>query len=244
KSKWEQTSGLVLLLPHGHEGQGPEHSSARLERFLQLTAFENLRVANCTTSAQYFHLLRRQARLLEIDPRPLIVMSPKSLLRHPLAASTLDQLAEGRFHSVIGDADAEARAEEVTRLLLCSGKVYVDLMASEHRETAEHVALARVEELFPFPAADLQAQIDLYPKLREIVWVQEEPKNMGAWTYMDARLRDLVGDRLTIRYEGRPYRASPAEGYADKHAIEQARIVGAAWQGAEAPRRTKAAKLA
>ncbi len=244
RSKWEQTSGLVMLLPHGYEGQGPEHSSARLERFLQLAAQGNLRVVNCTTSAQYFHLLRRQARLLETDPKPLVVMSPKSLLRHPLASSRLQQLAEGRFLPVIGDEAAEARAEEVTRLLLCSGKVFVDLMASEYREAAEHVALVRVEELYPFPEWELRAQIERYPALQEIVWVQEEPRNMGAWTFVEPRLRELASDRLEVRYEGRPRRASPAEGYADKHAAEQARIVGAAWQGAEAPRRAKAAKRA
>src|SRR5690606_28462158 len=129
--KWKQTSGLVLLLPHGYEGQGPEHSSARPERFLQLAAQGNIRVANCTTSAQYFHLLRRQALLLGRESRPLVVMSPKSLLRHPLAASSLRDLAEGRFQPVIGDPAAESRPEEVTRLLLCSGKIYVDLVAAE-----------------------------------------------------------------------------------------------------------------
>jgi 2-oxoglutarate dehydrogenase E1 component len=161
--KWEQTSGLVMLLPHGYEGQGPEHSSARLERFLQLAAQGNLRVANCTTSAQYFHLLRRQALLLDRDPRPLVVMSPKSLLRHPLAASRLEQLAQGRFHPVLGDDTAEGREDEVTRLLLCSGKVYVDLVGSEHRDGAHHVALARVEELYPLPTGALRAEFQRFP---------------------------------------------------------------------------------
>ncbi len=250
--KWEQTSGLVLLLPHGYEGQGPEHSSARLERFLQLCAEDNLRVANCTTAAQYFHLLRRQAALLKTDPRPLVVMSPKSLLRHPHAAAKAAELAEGRFHPVLRDADAETRADEVTRLLLCSGKVWVDLVGTGDEQRAalaeiegrERVALARVEELYPFPAAELEAAIAGLPALREIVWVQEEPRNMGAWTYAEPRLRALAGGRLPVRYEGRPERASPAEGYAHRHVAEQNRIVRAAWSDAPrpAPVRARAGK--
>ncbi len=240
--KWQQTSGLVLLLPHGYEGQGPEHSSARLERFLQLAAQGNLRVANCTTSAQYFHLLRRQALLLGDAARPLVVMSPKSLLRHPLAASSIRELSEGRFRPVIGDSEAAERADEVTRLLLCSGKVVVDLLGSDRRKEATGVALARVEELYPFPADEIRAEIEKYPALQEIVWVQEEPMNMGAWTFIDPRLRQLVGGSLTIRYEGRPPRASPAEGYMDKHNEEQTRIVRAAWDGAPEPTRKRSSK--
>src|SRR5690606_31424263 len=242
--KWQQTSGLVMLLPHGYEGQGPEHSSARLERFLQLAAQGNLRVANCTTSAQYFHLLRRQALSLGRDARPLIVMSPKSLLRHPIAASHLEDLATGEFRPVIGDPEAEARREEITRLLLCSGKVYADLMAGEERKDAIAVALARVEELYPFPKEELRAQLELYPNLEEVVWVQEEPKNMGAWSFIHPRLLDLVQGTLTVRYEGRPHRASPAEGYADKHAAEQVRIVRAAWEGAPQRRQARQVKRA
>jgi 2-oxoglutarate dehydrogenase E1 component len=232
--KWQQRSGLVFLLPHGYEGQGPEHSSARLERFLQLCAENNLRVANCTTSANYFHLLRRQAAMLHADPRPLVVMSPKSLLRHPLAASGIDQLAQGTFQPVIADASAAERAEGVTRLLLSSGKVYVDLVGSsddQRRERAavpgvERVALGRVEELYPFPAEEIRALAATYPNLREIVWVQEEPRNMGAWTYVGPRLVDALD--VPVRYEGRPDRASPAEGYQHRHQQEQNRIVFAA----------------
>ncbi|MBA4155872.1 MAG: 2-oxoglutarate dehydrogenase E1 component [Gemmatimonadetes bacterium] len=232
--KWGQTSGLVLLLPHGYEGQGPEHSSARLERFLQLAAENNMRVANCTTSAQYFHLLRRQAALLENDARPLVVMSPKSLLRHPLAASHIGQLSAGRFQPVLGDENAENRADAITRLLLCSGKVYVDLVASDAREETENVALGRVEELYPLPEEELKALVASFPALREIVWVQEEPRNMGAWSYMEPRLARLVPDGVELRYEGRPERASPAEGTAERHKMEQDRIVTAAWTGAAA----------
>jgi 2-oxoglutarate dehydrogenase E1 component len=233
--KWEQTSGLVLLLPHGYEGQGPEHSSARLERFLQLAAESNMQVVYPTTAAQYFHLLRRQAALLLHDARPLVVMSPKSLLRHPMAAATLEELAEGRFQRVISDPEAAERADQITRLLLCSGKVYVDLMASEARAEAKHVALARVEELYPFPAKELEELIGSFPALTEIVWVQEEPRNMGAWSYVEPKLRELAGE-LPVRYDGRLERASPAEGSADRHAVEQARITTAAWSGAEAPK--------
>jgi 2-oxoglutarate dehydrogenase E1 component len=237
--KWEQTSGIVMLLPHGYEGQGPEHSSARLERFLQLAAQGNLRVVNCTTAAQYFHLLRRQAALLDREPRPLVVMSPKSLLRHKEAAARLADLTDGQFLPVIGDATAAGREDEVTRLLLCSGKVYVDLIASEKREGSTNVALARVEELYPLPEEQLRAEFARFPSLREIVWVQEEPRNMGAWSFIEPRLRELVDGDFEVRYEGRPYRASPAEGYADRHAVEQARIVDAAWSHAEAPRAAK-----
>lgn len=242
--KWKQTSGLVMLLPHGYEGQGPEHSSARLERFLQLAAQGNLRVANCTTSAQYYHLLRRQAMSLGRSARPLIVLSPKSLLRHPLAASKLEDLANGHFQTVIGDDDAASRPDEITRLLLCSGKVYVDLAGSEFREKSSNVALVRVEELYPFPADEIRAQIEMYPSLREIIWVQEEPRNMGAWTFVAPRLRDIVDPSIPIRYEGRPLRASPAEGYADKHRSEQARLVRAAWEGAPERSRPRQAKRA
>ncbi|HEV2150259.1 MAG TPA: 2-oxoglutarate dehydrogenase E1 component, partial [Longimicrobiaceae bacterium] len=241
--KWEQTSGLVLLLPHGYEGQGPEHSSARLERFLQLSAEDNFRVVNCTTSAQYFHLLRRQAQLLDRDPRPLVVMSPKSLLRHPLAASRLEQLATGHFQCVIRDEDAAGRADQVTRLALCSGKVFADLYTSPLREDARGVALARVEELYPFPAEEIAQLARSFPALQEVVWVQEEPRNMGAWTFVEPRLRAFFAD-LPVRYEGRPDRAAPAEGSAERHAKEQARIVEVAWSGAPAPGKNPAERRA
>jgi 2-oxoglutarate dehydrogenase E1 component len=237
--KWGQTSGLVLLLPHGYEGQGPEHSSARLERYLQLCAQENMRVAYCTTAAQYFHLLRRQAAMLGSDPQPLVVMTPKSLLRHPLAGATLEQLSGGRFHPVLADQPFGGSAEEVTRVLLCSGKVYVDLVGTGDEQRAERlsiegvdrVAVARVEELYPFPAAELRSAIESLPALREVVWAQEEPRNMGAWSFAEPRLRELLGE-LPLTYVGRPERASPAEGYAHRHTAEQARIVRAALSGA------------
>jgi len=239
--KWGQTSGLILLLPHGYEGQGPEHSSARLERYLQLSAQDNLRVANCTTSAQFFHLLRSQAAMLGGEPRPLVVMTPKSLLRHPLAASSLEQLATGRFQPLLVDQPFGGSPEEVTRLVLCSGKLYVDLAGTGDEQRAERlsiegvhrVAVGRVEELYPFPADEIREAMDRFPALQEVVWAQEEPRNMGAWTFVEHRLREVLGD-LPLRYEGRAERASPAEGYAHRHAAEQMRIVRATLSGAPA----------
>ncbi|HEY3232936.1 MAG TPA: 2-oxoglutarate dehydrogenase E1 component [Roseiflexaceae bacterium] len=231
RTKWGQTPALVLLLPHGYEGQGPEHSSARLERFLQLAADDNIRVANCTTAAQYFHLLRRQALLLSSDPRPLVILTPKSLLRHPRAGSSVADLAEGRFQRVIDDPAAREHADEVTRLVLCSGKVYIDLLGARDADAAPGVAVARIEELYSFPAEELRAVIEGYPALHEIVWLQEEPRNMGAWSYIESRLRDLVGGALPILYVGRPESASPAEGALARHAVEQARIIAEALHG-------------
>ncbi len=235
RKKWGQTPNLVLLLPHGYEGQGPEHSSARLERFLQLAADDNIRVANCTTAAQYFHLLRRQALLLSSDPRPLVIMTPKSLLRHPRAGSSLSDLAEGRFQRVIDDQAARARADEITRLVLCSGKVYIDLISAPGYEEATSVAVARVEELYSFPADELREVIGGYPNLREVVWLQEEPQNMGAWTYMEPRLRALLDPSIELCYIGRPPSASPSEGSLALHTVEQARILQEALHGVLEP---------
>ena len=225
----------MLLLPHGYEGQGPEHSSARLERFLQLAAEDNMRVANVTSAAQYFHLLRRQALLLDSDPRPLVVTTPKSLLRHPRAGSSLADLAEGRFQRVIDDPTGRARAEEVTRLVLCTGKVYIDLLGALPTNGANsdygmppNVAVARIEELYSFPADELRAVIAGYPALRELIWLQEEPRNMGAWNYIAPRLREIVDPALPIAYVGRPDSASPAEGALSLHTVEQARIIAEA----------------
>jgi 2-oxoglutarate dehydrogenase E1 component len=232
QAKWGQTSGLVMLLPHGYEGQGPDHSSARLERFLQLAAHDNIRVANCTTAAQYFHLLRAQA-MLKDEQRPLIIMTPKSLLRHPLANAKLEELTEGKFRPVLDDEEGRERAESVERLILCSGKIYTDLMSSEAREEDEVTAVVRIELLYPFPEEDVQAVISGYPNLKEIVWVQEEPKNMGAWAFMEPRLRELVGGKMSLGYVGKPRRPSPAQGSAAFHKKEQAAIVRAAFKGVE-----------
>ena len=239
-AKWRQIPSLVLLLPHGYEGQGPEHSSARLERFLQLAANENIRVVNCTTPAQYFHLLRRQAALLESDPRPLIVMSPKSLLKDLAVASSLAELAEGKFQPVIPDTSAK-RAEQITRLTLCSGKVYVDLIKDPAYAHSEHVAVARVEEIYPFPADEIRSLVHSYPNLKELIWMQEEPENMGAWHFVATRLRDLFS---SLRYVGRAEAASPAEGSKTRHDAEQSRIISdALCDPPELPARRQKASL-
>jgi 2-oxoglutarate dehydrogenase E1 component len=229
QAKWGQTSGLVLLLPHGYEGQGPEHSSARLERFLQLAAHENIRVANLTTAAQYFHLLRCQAALRD-DQRPLIIMTPKSLLRHPMAASDLTDLAEGKFQPVLDDDEARGRTDSVERLILCTGKIYTELVGNDYREEAVDTAVVRIELLYPFPDERVREVIEGYSNLREILWVQEEPKNMGAWTFMEPRLREMTGGEVPIDYVGKPARPSPAQGSARFHKEEHAEIVQGAFE--------------
>ena len=229
RAKWGLTPSLVLLLPHGLEGQGPDHASGRPERFLSLTAITNLRLANCTTAAQYFHLLRRQAALLQTDPLPLLVLTPKSLLRHPLVASSLRDLAEGRFQSVIEDQQARLNPSRVRRLILASGKICVELAAS--RERAEHsdVTICRVEQLYPFPEDDLRTALEGYPQLEEIVWMQEEPRNMGAWEHLKPEIAQLIDGRWPLHYLGRPASASPAEGSAARHNANQAMLIRQAY---------------
>jgi len=220
-SKWKQTSRLTLLLPHGYEGNGPEHSSARLERFLSLAAQQNIRIANPTTAAQYFHLLRRQT----LDPvaRPLIVMTPKGLLRLRDASSTLSELSDGAFQPVLAELGIESG--DVRRLVLCSGKIYYDIVGHEARAGAEGVAVARLEQLYPFPVAAVASLIEAYPALREIVWAQEEPQNMGPWRSTRHRLEEAAPAGVMPSYVGRPWRASPSEGYPTAHLREQDRIV-------------------
>jgi 2-oxoglutarate dehydrogenase E1 component len=234
RAKWGQDSALVLLLPHGYEGQGPEHSSARLERFLQLCAENNLRVAYPTSPAQYYHILRRQAR--QKPRRPLVLMQPKSMLRLPVAMSTLEDLTTGTFQTVIDDPTGASKREQVTRIVCCSGKVYWDLAA---REVPPTVALVRIEELYPWPHAEVAAVVDAYPNVTQVAWVQEEPKNQGAWSYVAPLLRVSAGTALEVPYIGRPERASPAEGYPSDHNAMQARIVDEALQVA-APKRASA----
>jgi 2-oxoglutarate dehydrogenase E1 component len=223
--KWGQQPSLVLLLPHAHEGQGPDHASARPERFLQLAADTNMRIVNCTTAAQYFHLLRRQAALLLTDPLPLIVMSPKSLLRHPLVASAPRELAEGKFRRVLDDAEAAGRAADVRRVLVCSGKVYTDLVASDRRAAARDTAIVRLEQLYPV-SSRLRTALDGYVSADEIVWVQEEPENMGAWDFIRPHLVEAAGGR-PVRAIARPRSASPAEGSAARHARQQQLLIEA-----------------
>jgi 2-oxoglutarate dehydrogenase E1 component len=222
-AKWKQTERLTMLLPHGYEGNGPEHSSARLERFLQLAAQENLRIANCTTAAQYFHLLRRQA--LDPSARPLVVMTPKGLLRLKDASSALEELAEGSFQPILDAVGVDWPS--VRRLVLCSGKVYYDIVSHETAGAGQDIAVARLELLYPFPIEAARQLIASYPALEEIVWAQEEPQNMGAWRTIRHRLEEAAGG-IPVRFVGRPWRASTAEGYPTAHALEQDRIARAA----------------
>jgi 2-oxoglutarate dehydrogenase E1 component len=231
QAKWGLVSGLVLLLPHAWEGQGPDHSGARLERFLEAAAEDNMRIANCTTAAQYFRLLRRQAASLGRGARPLIVMTPKSLLRHPLAASHSSDLTEGPFEPLLDDARARAHPGRVQRIVLCSGHVWADLESDERRAADEALAVLRLEELYPWPRDELAAALERYGNAHEVIWLQEEPRNMGAWPYLRDRLRKLVGQRAEVRYVGRPERASPAEGWSEAHAAEQRRIISEILEG-------------
>ena len=225
EDKWKQTSRLTMLLPHGYEGQGPEHSSARLERFLQLCAANNLCVCYPSTPAQYFHLLRRQVR--PGFERPLIVMTPKSLLRLPAAASSLESLTSGGFQPVVDDTETEDAAA-VERIILCSGKVFYDLHEARRKIEQRRVAIIRLEQFYPFPLTAIKAVIEKYPNSSELVWCQEEPKNMGGWTFVEAKFEDLVpgGDRL--RYVGRAESASPATGSYAVHVREQEALVSEA----------------
>src|SRR4051794_13390051 len=220
-SKWGQTTRLTLLLPHGYEGSGPEHSSGRLERFLTLAAEGNIRVANLTTPAQYFHLLRRQARVAK--QRPLVIMTPKSLLRLPQATSRIEHLADSRFFPVL--AEPRVDVDKVTRLVLCTGKLFYDLKGHATRENNEGVAITRVELLYPFPQAQILEEVKRYPNLREVVWAQEEPRNMGARAHMSPRLLQILPTDIEFGYVGRPERASPGEGYPAAHTVEQTRII-------------------
>jgi 2-oxoglutarate dehydrogenase E1 component len=248
RGKWGLRPSLVLLLPHGLEGQGPDHASARPERFLQVAADINIRVANCTTAAQFFHLLRRQAALLTVDPLPLAVLTPKSLLRHPQVPSTPRELTEGRFLTVLHDVEAEARAGEVRRVLLCSGKVYMDLIAAEQRTSRPDVAICRLEQLYPAPTHALRAALDSFPNAEEIVWVQEEPENMGVWEFIRPFLVDVANGR-PVRRVARPRSANPAEGSASRHGVNQQALVNQAYGTRMPPkptvstRDTKAAQL-
>jgi 2-oxoglutarate dehydrogenase E1 component len=228
--KWQRMSGLVMLLPHGYEGQGPEHSSARLERFLQLCAEDNLQCVNPTTPAQYFHVLRRQ--MLRNFRSPLVVLTPKSLLRMPRATSDVNGLSQDRFHPVIDDALAAGHEGAVRRLLLCSGKVYYDLLERQEQLLGDgptSVALVRLEQLYPWPEESLGAVISRYPQAEEVVWVQEEPANMGGWTFVRERIQGALRPGSRLAYAGRPESASTATGSLRRHRQQQRDLVDAAF---------------
>ena len=222
EAKWDRLSGLVLLLPHGYEGQGPEHSSARLERYLQLCALENMQVCVPTTPAQMFHMLRRQ--MLRDVRKPLIVMTPKSLLRHKLAVSTLDELADGSFQLVLPDVTAK-NAKKVRRVVLCSGKVYYDLIEEAGKRKIEDVAIVRIEQLYPFPRKEAAAELAKYAAAKEIIWCQEEPMNQGAWYQIKHHLQALAGPKQSLSYAGRARSPAPACGHLSTHLVEQAALV-------------------
>ncbi len=228
ETKWGRLSGLVMLLPHGCEGQGPEHSSARLERYLQLCADQNIQVCYPTTPAQIFHLLRRQ--LIRKYRKPLIVMSPKSLLRHKLAVSTLEDLTNGQFETVIDETD-DINKKEVTRLILCSGKIYYDLLEVRRRDELKHIALIRIEQLYPFPAETFKKAINQYSNVQDIIWCQEEPKNQGAWYQSKHHFYNNLDRDITIHYVGRPPSAAPAVGSFKTHIQEQRAVVNSALYG-------------
>jgi len=236
EAKWQRMNGLVLLLPHGYEGQGPEHSSARLERYLQLCAEDNIQVANCTTPAQFFHLLRRQMK--RNFRKPLVVMTPKSLLRHRLAVSSVAELVEGAFGEVL-DETANLDPRQVSRLLLCSGKVYYDLLAERERRGNTGTAIVRVEQLYPFPDEELHEVLTRHKRAVDVVWVQEEPRNMGAWSFVHEHLPELLHPGQSLRYVGRPAQAAPAVGSQKIHQQEQTALIAealATWSAVSEPR--------
>lgn len=234
RAKWGQTPSLVLLLPHGNEGQGPDHSSGRLERFLQLAADTNMRIANPTTAGQYFHLLRRQGLLLETDPLPLIVFTPKGLLRHPRTAITPDALSEGTWRPVIDAPRPDLADERIERLLLCSGRIHVDLASAEKPEENDDLTIVRVEQLYPFPRTHLEKVFNRYPNLKEVDWVQEEPQNMGAWSFLQPRLKELLQGDTVLHYIGRPPSASPAEGSTQWYRTTQQALIQQAFSHSSA----------
>ena len=222
EAKWGRICSLVMLLPHGYEGQGPEHSSARPERYLQLCAEHNMQVCVPSTPAQIYHLLRRQ--MLRHCRRPLIVMSPKSLLRHKDAVSTLEELADGTFQNVIGESE-EIAAKNVKRVIACSGKIYYELVAHRREHKIKDVAIIRVEQQYPFPHDDFTATLENFPQAKEVVWCQEEPQNQGAWYRLRAYLREDALPKQVVAYAGRPVSASTAVGYMAKHAQQQQQLI-------------------
>jgi 2-oxoglutarate dehydrogenase E1 component len=222
ESKWKRMNGLVMLLPHGYEGQGPEHSSARLERFLQLCGRFNMQVSNFTQPAQFFHAMRRQVK--RSFRKPLVIMSPKSLLRHPQAVSTLTDLSHGQFHELLDDPTVKDKSK-VRRVLFCSGKIYFELAQERDRRELDDRAIVRIEQLYPWPEKQIAELLATYPEDIEITWVQEEPRNMGAWIFIRDRWLDgRLGDRK-ISYVGRPTSATPAVGSAKAHEKEQKLLI-------------------
>jgi len=234
EAKWSQPSGLVLLLPHGYEGQGPEHSSARIERFLVLAAENNIQVVNASTPAQYFHVLRRQMHGGH-DRRgirkPLIIFTPKRMLRYPKAVSVLDDLTTGAFREVMDDSAVDARG--VKRVILCSGQVYYDLLAAREERKLQNIAIVRLEQIYPFPAEQILEVLSRYAQTADVTWVQEEPRNMGAWRFVQEQLQPILdaneGVQRVLQYAGRPASASPSAGSLKRHQQEQSELIDEAF---------------
>ncbi|HEX5694266.1 MAG TPA: 2-oxoglutarate dehydrogenase E1 component, partial [Arenimonas sp.] len=222
ESKWDRLCGLVLFLPHGYEGQGPEHSSARLERFLQLCALDNIQVCTPTSPAQMFHMLRRQ--MLRAIRKPLVVMTPKSMLRHKLSVSTYDDLVKGEFQNLIPDSTAKD-AKKAKRVVVCGGKVYYDLVEAAEAKKITDVAIVRVEQLYPFPRPELAAELKRFSGAKEVVWCQEEPMNQGAWYQIRHHLDFCLGKGQSLSYAGRSRSAAPAAGHLATHNVEQAKLL-------------------
>jgi len=235
ETKWGRACGVTMMLPHGYEGQGPEHSSARPERFLHLCAEHNMQVCQPTTPAQIFHLLRRQ--MIRLFRKPLVILTPKSLLRNKEAVSSLDELSKGAFQTVIGEIDAKVDPRKVKRVVVCTGKVYYDLVLARRERDADDVALVRVEQLYPFAHKAFENELKKFPNASQIVWCQDEPQNQGAWFYMQHHLSEALRDGQKLSYAGRPASASPAVGYYDKHYAQQKELIAAAF--GEARARTK-----
>ena len=225
--KWGRVNGLVLMLPHGYEGQGPEHSSARLERFKQLCADTNMQVVQPTTASQIFHLLRRQ--MVRPFRKPLVIMTPKSLLRNKDAASPISEFTKGEFNTVLVEQNEKIDAQKVTRVVMCSGKVYYDLIKAREAKKADDVAIIRVEQLYPFPHKAFAAEIKKYPHANEMVWCQDEPQNQGAWFFVQHNIHENMTEGQKLGYAGRPASASPACGYAHLHQEQQKALVDAAF---------------
>ena len=220
ETKWDRLNGLTLFLPHGYEGQGPEHSSGRIERFLQLTAHDNIQIIQPSTPAQMFHVLRRQ--IVRPYRKPLILFTPKSLLRHPEAISPLTKLAEGCFQPVLDDTENIA-PEIITRLVFCSGRIYYDLARTRKESALEHIALVRVEQLYPVPDIELKILLERYPNAQELIWAQDEPRNQGPWRFIAHHLRQLSS--MPLHYAGRPESSAPATGVASQHKIQLDAII-------------------
>jgi len=242
RAKWGLTPSLVLLLPHGNEGMGPDHSSGRIERFLALAAEINVRIAYPSTAAQYFHLLRRQALLLKTDPLPMVIFTPKGLLRHPLTASSPHEFTTGGWQRVMDDQNLPGNKTDVKNLTLCSGRIFVDLVTSDLRKENPDDAIVRVEQLYPFPKKELEEILAGYPNLERLIWVQEEPLNMGAWNYLRPHLRQITDDRLTLHYVGRPESSSPAEGSSTLYRINQGSLIEQAFDFEKQPQTSSVVK--